>query len=78
MKGVQCYELFGGITLKNHAFSCSYINYCTIIGLLFFFKPKLHCFLDNFNVFFTFQYFGHYTDNVCRFVNILFIMCNYR
>ena len=20
MKGVQCYELFGGITLKNHAF----------------------------------------------------------
>ena len=21
MKGVQCYELFGGIALKNHAFS---------------------------------------------------------
>ena len=21
MKDVQCYELFGGITLKNHAFS---------------------------------------------------------
>ena len=20
MKGVQCYELFGGISLKNHAF----------------------------------------------------------
>ena len=27
MKGVQCYELFGGIALKNHAFSFS-------IGLL--------------------------------------------
>ena len=23
MKGVQCYELFGGIALKNHAFSFS-------------------------------------------------------
>ena len=23
MKDVQCYELFGGITLKNHAFSFS-------------------------------------------------------
>ena len=21
MKGVQCYEIFGGIALKNHAFS---------------------------------------------------------
>ena len=21
MKGVQCYELFGGIAIKNHAFS---------------------------------------------------------
>ena len=28
MKGVQCYELFGGIALKNHTFS-------------FFFKPSL-------------------------------------
>ena len=24
MKSVQCYELFGGIALKNHAFSFSY------------------------------------------------------
>ena len=24
MKGVQCYELFGGIALKNHAFSFSF------------------------------------------------------
>ena len=23
MKGVQCYELFGGIALKNHTFSFS-------------------------------------------------------
>ena len=26
MKDVQCYELFGGIALKNHAFSLSFIN----------------------------------------------------
>ena len=26
MKGVQCYELFGGIALKNHAFSFSYTD----------------------------------------------------
>ena len=25
MNGVQCYELFGGIALKNHAFSFSCI-----------------------------------------------------
>ena len=30
MKGVQCYELFGGIALKIHTFSC------------FFFKKKKH------------------------------------
>ena len=29
MKNVQCYELFGGIALKNHAFS--------------FFPPKSYC-----------------------------------
>ena len=26
MKGVQCYELFGGIALKNHAFSFHFIE----------------------------------------------------
>ena len=26
MKGVQCYELFGGIALKNHAFSFFFIS----------------------------------------------------
>ena len=26
VKGVQCYELFGGIALKNHAFSFSFIS----------------------------------------------------
>ena len=26
MKDVQCYELFGGIALKNHAFSFSFLN----------------------------------------------------
>ena len=25
MKGVQCYELFGGIALKNHTFSFSFL-----------------------------------------------------
>ena len=31
MNGVQCYELFGGIALKNHAFSFSFFHYikCT-------------------------------------------------
>ena len=26
MKGDQCYELFGGIAFKNHAFSFSFFN----------------------------------------------------
>ena len=26
MKGVQCYELFGGIVLKNHTFSFSHVS----------------------------------------------------
>ena len=26
MKDVQCYELFGGIALKNHAFSFSFFS----------------------------------------------------
>ena len=26
MKDIQCYELFGGIAIKNHAFSFSYRN----------------------------------------------------
>ena len=28
MKGVQCYELFGGIAHKNHAFSVSLFKNC--------------------------------------------------
>ena len=28
MKGVQCYELFGGIALKNHTFSFSIAVTC--------------------------------------------------
>ena len=28
VKDVQCYEPFGGIALKNHAFSVSLINKC--------------------------------------------------
>ena len=34
MKGVQCYELFGGIALKNHTFSFSF----SIMLVLFFFS----------------------------------------
>ena len=32
VKGVQCYELFGGIALKNHAFSFSLVQ-CIHIAL---------------------------------------------
>ena len=32
MKGVQCYELFGGIALKNHTFSFSF-SYNMIVHL---------------------------------------------
>ena len=32
MKGVQCYELFGGIELKNHAFFILYENRNTLAG----------------------------------------------
>ena len=27
MKGVQCYKLFGGIALKNHAFSLVFLGF---------------------------------------------------
>ena len=30
MKGVQCYELFGGIALKNHTFSFFSFRHATI------------------------------------------------
>ena len=33
MKGVQCYELFGGIALKNHAFSFSYSQKVVMVFL---------------------------------------------
>ena len=35
MKVVQCYELFGGIAIKNHAFSFSYYG---IRVVMFFFS----------------------------------------
>ena len=34
MKGVQCYELFGGIALKNHTFSFFFLE---IIIIMFIF-----------------------------------------
>ena len=35
MKGVQCYELFGGIALKNHTFSFHFHNCLPILVLLY-------------------------------------------
>ena len=36
MKGVQCYELFGGIALKNHAFSFfSFIYIFRLVSIMF-------------------------------------------
>ena len=34
MKGIQCYELFGGIALKNHTFSFSFSSFIVIFLLL--------------------------------------------
>ena len=41
MKGVQCYELFGGIALENHEFSsfpllwpCQFVNFCRLAVFL--------------------------------------------
>ena len=35
MKGVQCYKLFGGIALKNHAFSFHF-HYVLLAYLMLF------------------------------------------
>ena len=40
MKGVQCYELFGGIALKNHAFSLLNLCIANKDMYFFFFIPK--------------------------------------
>ena len=39
MNGVQCYELFGGIALKNHAF----FNYDNHSATKFFFTNGILC-----------------------------------
>ena len=36
MKGVQCYELFEGIALKNHAFSFSFHSVYNSYTMIFF------------------------------------------
>ena len=36
MKGVQCYELFGGIALKNHTFSLGVVPSMIIIIMVIF------------------------------------------
>ena len=46
MKGVQCYELFGGIALKNHAFFSNLYNnpYNTSIHSTIYFNEVLMMF----------------------------------
>ena len=39
MKGVQCYEFFGGIALKNHAFSFFFMS--TIVKQISFYYIQL-------------------------------------
>ena len=34
MKGVQCYELFGGIALKIHTFSFFFVKTLCMLGML--------------------------------------------
>ena len=41
MKGVQCYELFGGIALKNHIFSFS-LYICAWFGLCWWSFLKMY------------------------------------
>ena len=58
MKDVQCYELFGGIALKNHAFSFFiiyrlfiYLSFYFICSILFFmFFVKCVCILKKYQV----------------------------
>ena len=35
MKGVQCYEFFGGIALKNHAFTFFHLSLTVIMNAIF-------------------------------------------
>ena len=43
VKGVQCYELFGGIALKNHAFSFFFhFSFAEIIGKKKHYANKQH------------------------------------
>ena len=51
MKDVQCYELFGGIALKNHAFSFFVWEYSHQYNVIELVKQKLndyynHCTCD--------------------------------
>ena len=47
MKGVQCYELFGGIALMNHAFSFPFtvaVRLLSDLKLLILWKNKVKIF----------------------------------
>ena len=39
MRGVQCYELFGGIALKNHAFSFFIGDENGLIKIDYYYSP---------------------------------------
>ena len=47
MKDVQCYELFGGIALENHAFSCFHFIClclkCKVVFIVFLFVLLCRC-----------------------------------
>ena len=42
MKGVQCYELFGGISLKNHTFSFFFFRLINTNGTMIDMCQKFH------------------------------------
>ena len=57
VKGVQCYELFGGIAHKNHAFSfISFHFYYETYIYIYVKKRILYCFLLHWNVIWILQW----------------------
>ena len=48
MKGVQCYELFGGIALKIYAFYFFYFSHVSIIARTCYFKMIRLAFIRSF------------------------------
>ena len=61
MKDVQCYELFGGIALKNHAFS-------------FFFHNRKTSF---FSLLLSFITMSEHVELICQIVMVSLSLCVY-